>query len=722
MPGHLSARTNANTVSRSNATWVITWILKPIKYLFSWLSDLFATLSPCRFSVFIVLMVSLLLTLVPQSQEALRGLAERNEIVWLSLLQWISFFVSALLVAFNAWYWARHMLNIRTADTAELTPRRELMRRYVPRILGTASLMFITLALWLAANAYHVGESTEASVAHHVLYKAIRVAATLTILFFIFVQNRRRLFGLARRPPMVMAVKDLDATTRWLLGGSAVLALTLFLVFWIVPLQWGAFLGVPSIVLLAAATWIPFGSFCVLIGLRYDIPALMLLFAAAIVFGLWNDNHQIYVISNAPSSGSSLPEPIARKNIDDVAHAWLQARQPELLAAKTAQHRYPVFIVAAAGGGIRAAYWTATLLAGLEDRFPGAFAHHIFGISGVSGGSVGSAAFVALLAEQQAGHIQYRQGNYPDCEGMLRPWACAVLSQDFLSPVMGSMLYTDLTQRFLPFAVPAFDRARTLEKSFEAAWRSQGLQGDRMSQPFAALWNDDTSNQLPLLFLNSTVVESGRRAIVSAVKIDDRHFSDALDAVDAIQKPMPLSTAAHLSARFTYLSPAGSVVNNGKTILHLVDGGYFENDGIATAKEIADAMWQAIVDQRLSDNVCIKVLVISNSQDYVANGKSVDGPSNRLMTELMSPINAVFNARDARARFGEAELQASGEAILFGLVQRAHKAQLPLGWMLSDVSQHEIDQQVAETISAGANTAKIDALLNGHGNGLGECN
>lgn len=694
-------------------SWFSRFVVGPLAYLRDWLADLFSILSPSRFSVLMVLIISVMLCCVPQCQEALRSLAERNEVGWLVIGQWTAFFVAAMLLAFNAWYWARQMLNLDSLTRMEMTTRRDQMRRHIPRALGTGALLMITVALWLSGTAYHIGESTEADAAYQSLNRAIWVSAILTIGFHLFVVFRRKVFGLDWTAP-VASLFDLSPVTRWLMLSSAVLAFLLFLCFWFVPLPVGAYLGAPSIVLLAAATWIPFGSACVFVGVRHRVPALTLLFCAAVVFGLWNDNHQVNVITDPKSFAAQLPPPAARRSIDDAAHAWLQARQSELLAARGAQHKYPVFVVAAAGGGIRAAYWTATLLAGLEDKFPARFSHHTFGISGVSGGSVGSAAFVALLAEQQAGRISYRMGNHPECDGMLRPWACAVLSQDFLSPVTGSMLYTDLTQRFLPWSVASFDRGRTLERSFEQAWRSQGLQGDRMSEAFAGLWSDDTGSQLPLLFLNSTTVESGRRAIVAPVKLGESNFHDAMDVVEEIAKPIPLSTAAHLSARFTYLSPAGTVVDDaGRAKVHLVDGGYFENDGLSTAGEIADAILRAAQDQQVGDAICLKVLVISNSQGYIADGKSYDGLPIRLLTELRSPIAAVFNARDARSRYAESVVRERSQAVLFGLQQRQRRAQLPLGWMLSDVAQHEIDQQVVDTILNGANTARLATLING---------
>src|SRR5690606_37338373 len=55
----------------------------------------------------------------------------------------------------------------------------------------------------------------------------------------------------------------------------------------------------------------------------------------------------------------------------------------------------PVFVVAAAGGGLRAAYWTALLLAEMDDRTCGQFGRHVLAASGVSGGSLGLALYAA---------------------------------------------------------------------------------------------------------------------------------------------------------------------------------------------------------------------------------------------------------------------------------------------------------------------------------------
>jgi hypothetical protein len=52
-----------------------------------------------------------------------------------------------------------------------------------------------------------------------------------------------------------------------------------------------------------------------------------------------------------------------------------------------------------------------------------------------------------------------------------------------------------------------------------------------------------------------------------------------------------LSTAATMSARFPVISPYGNLRDrDGDVVDRIVDGGYFENDGLATAADIADAL------------------------------------------------------------------------------------------------------------------------------------
>jgi hypothetical protein len=99
----------------------------------------------------------------------------------------------------------------------------------------------------------------------------------------------------------------------------------------------------------------------------------------------------------------------------------------------------------------------------------------------------------------------------------------------------------------------------------------------------------------PALILNTTVVETGERLVLSPFNIDRPDLKDirtvACKKKDNKEIDFPLSTAAILSARFTIVTPAGWFnrcdKQNGETLpsqkARLVDGGYFENSGISTA-------------------------------------------------------------------------------------------------------------------------------------------
>jgi len=675
--------------------------------IWCWFKDVAVTLKPCRFSALMVLLGATALILVPQCQEALRGLAERDEVRWLVTLQWSTFFTAAMVWAFSAWYWARQMLNLCFPSTPPSTPRRESFRKLIPRILGVGALLSVAVALWNSGRVYRGGALNHDAAVEIAIAEA--VAMGLTGLFFLFVWLRRKLFKIENLVDSKQArrFKELASITWWLLLGSALLAFTFFLMFWLAPLKFAPLIGAPAILLFAASTWIPLGSFVVYLGSRYEFPILSLVFVAAAVFSFWNDNHALRTLPGELST----PIPI-----DASANEWLRLRADEIKTAKAAGRRYPVFVVAAAGGGIRAAYWTASLLSAFEDQYRGKFASHTFAISGVSGGSLGAATFVALTAQNAIAPLHAcrdKPANH------IQPCADAVLSQDFLSPALASMLYPDLTQRFLPFGIQAFDRARVLEGSWEAAWDDQGMPADPFKQSLHDLWKTDHARKLPLLFLNSTVVESGQRAIVSPVAIEGfKGFDDALDVAALTNKPIPLSAAAHLSARFTYLSPAAATFDaQNKLRAHLVDGGYFENSGGTTAANVLAVLGDVAERMELRDSISLWVILIGNAPGYIADGEShLDEPQHFIM-EARAPIEAIFNARDARGRYAEANVAQyarpyGGDALVFGL--QPSDVPLPLGWMLSDSAQHEIDRQTDALLrepSKNKSMSKIDALL-----------
>jgi hypothetical protein len=99
----------------------------------------------------------------------------------------------------------------------------------------------------------------------------------------------------------------------------------------------------------------------------------------------------------------------------------------------------------------------------------------------------------------------------------------------------------------------------------------------------------------PLWIANGTDAQNGERILTVPFGSDDPQywpFSGALDALGLIGQDVPISTAANNTSRFPFLSPAGelSPVRGGSPRAYaaqLIDGGYFENEGLLTAWELA---------------------------------------------------------------------------------------------------------------------------------------
>jgi hypothetical protein len=662
-----------------------SWLWRNWSHLWGWIAAFGRVLKLARFSVFMVLLGAVVLLLVPQGQEAVRGLATPT-LQPADILRWVLFILAMIGWAVNAWYCARALTYIVFPGKAPPDEREQFFQRHVPRWLGTLAILVVALALWLAATPYRQPE--DAGVRSLLRVMAL-VCAVLGAGFCYLVHYRRQVL---RRwfPDMQSTPRpygnwgELPGATRFFIVLFLVLGLGFFLLFALFPLHIAPWLGGVTILLIAAGTWIPFGSILVYVSGMHRVPPLLsTAVVLAIVFSLWNDNHALRVLG--------FDESDARPTVESQAQAWLSQR---------GSGSYPVFFVAAEGGGIRAAYWSAAVLSALEDGNPG-LSEHIFAMSGVSGGALGTSTFAALLAEREAP----TPGGCLETGKMLLPCARSVLQHDFLSPALATMFYPDLIQRFLPFPIPAFDRARTLERAWERAWHDE-VGSERMAQSMDELWRREPARHVPSLVLNGTSVETGKPWLASNLKITSGEFTEAMDLRGQSAANLPLSTAAHISARFTYLSPAGLVENaKGADLGHVVDGGYFENSGTATLLDVVNAFMRTA--SKLPDGPRVKPYVIMISNDPAKRtsgcpGNDVEMQARRFLGEVTSPVVTLLNTRSARGTYAEAALLRAvnaydGRFIPVSLCPG--DAPLPLGWMLSRSASNEMDRQLAELIS-----------------------
>jgi hypothetical protein len=273
----------------------------------------------------------------------------------------------------------------------------------------------------------------------------------------------------------------------------------------------------------------------------------------------------------------------------------------------------PVFVVASVGGASRAAYWSGTVLARMEDEAQAhgrRFAANLFAISGVSGGSLGAAAFVADLAQFPAqpscaesverAHAVLASASRPAGPCRLERLA-AFLGEDFLSPVIGRMLFPDLFVRFTAPVLPSHwtalaDRSLGLEDAWAQDWQAHvGSPGRPVSwrRPITSLYAGDEDGRLPSLLLNTVRLEDGQRYVQSNLKFALPSVQDLLDPrLDT--RRLTLAQAVHNSARFPYVSPAAVLkATDGTRLGRLGDGGYHEPSGAATLADMLQVLQTA---------------------------------------------------------------------------------------------------------------------------------
>lgn len=445
-----------------------------------------------------------------------------------------------------------------------------------------------------------------------------------------------------------------------------------------------------------------------------------LLATVAVVFSLFDftNNHRVRRVPYVAQTAPTMPD------LSDTFRNWFQARTDQ----SKFSGRYPVYVVAAQGGGIYAAMHAAHFLSYMQARCPN-FAHHLFAISGVSGGSVGAAAFAAVMKDaEQRGAVKIPDTGCADRTGE-DPGISAVqiLDDDFWSPLQAMWLFPDLLQQFLPVGVEIFDRARALEHGLEASWQRSVTQNDlygprvqsktanTMAEPFMSLWPQGFGKSLftPALVLNTTEVDTGRRRLISPFTFegltDLRFFPVSCTSANAAHEgkieSVPLSTAAVLSARFPWITPTAwfykkkddetNSINDcapaEKSVTKVSDGGYFESSGVATALDLVHSLENAARGL----NVDIKLIILT-SGGFASD--TADG-----LNEALDPIRTMLNASEARgyievgraerADFARAAAQ-SGAVLKVKLEEYGYP--LPLGWSLSDLTRLLIQFQTGE--------------------------
>jgi hypothetical protein len=403
----------------------------------------------------------------------------------------------------------------------------------------------------------------------------------------------------------------------------------------------------------------------------------------------------------------------------------------------------PVVLVGAQGGGIRAAVWTALVMECIFGPGPVAGSGNIcaegdttpdpnrlaaavgqplpvFLASGASGGSVGLAAWSARRADL----VQ---------DGPSSPTPRTIeeaLDRDFVAPDVARLLFADLPHALLAWDFA--DRAEMLEGAWEEAWHDRyppdvdpSTRG--LGRGLRRTWDVTHAGgawATPVLAFNGISVEDDCRFLASAIDFTlPRQLpanpadveaaapstadqpndaacrgvaspADTTTAVDILPstnelidylcptEDVPLSTAAHISARFPYVSPTGRIHRRAcpspdglvpePAISYDADGGIFDNSGSGTAVDTWRALTPlAAATERATDTCVVPIfLQIDNSAGRATISSAADPRPN----ELTAPIGATMGQLTSREAYSR-----SGAAAAFERMTSAGGRQVDVG-------------------------------------------
>ncbi len=439
------------------------------------------------------------------------------------------------------------------------------------------------------------------------------------------------------------------------------LGISLFVGIGLHPREVTEGLGVVEVILLAVtAVALPLGATVILLqgGGAPDLlsrpmtpvlrtaPVMTLIVLTAVLVGLTGSDAGVHGLRALDTDA----DPTARPTLVERLDAFTDGPGCRVPLAGTAHTVRPVFVLAAEGGGIRAAAWTA-LGADAMRESGGACADALMS-SGASGGAVGLTVTSFAETDGRAFSAVERMST-PDGLGVA---VAGLLVRDPLRSVTG-IPYPTVGERGW------VDRGGLIEREWE-----QVVPG--LADPFLG----EVRDRVPgALVLNSTSVSTRCRAMLSQVVLDPdpdplacQSASSVPDGVDLLATvrvgctdrvpSMRASTVSLLASRFPYVTPSGVVTtgcrdgSDSPDAQQLVDGGYADNDGLGTVVDLS-SQWmpslrahnEDVLDGTTSAPLLVPVLL------YLDNGSGSDltasaaGATNEVLVPLLTKGAATAN-------------------------------------------------------------------------------
>ena len=682
-----------------------------------YVKDLGVALWPMRFGILAIVIIWIVWSesYTGQGSDVLAAYAHSNwygpkgqefflVLLIFSLVMWLAMYV-AVLLRFK-WYAA-------VAPTSEPALMQQYRTQYPAPTYTPGSLQAqneaarrVTWILWWRKNMPPVLGAAAPLITAFGLLAAIQGAWTTIPFWEALLLGIGLLIGFRMLMPTNLAASIGDSWSsispgwiKWPPVVALIVLIVMAVVCAIDPVSWGLRLGPLTVFFGAVALLMLIGTLLSILSSESSLPIFSAALVALVIWHRFAPDERIRYLENdgVAFDLKERPQPVAA--FED----W--ARKQEAAGAGPV----PAVFVSTAGGGSRAAYWTASILGALEDRTNGEFSKHLIAISGVSGGSLGAAIYRSLLAAGMPPGIYRETGEDAAARDFLGPVLATLATHDIVPPLSGR----DEARESEKETVFHGDRAVAIEQAWERAWadavsnRPCGVAIEQCQNlfrgSFLKLFYAPSAKPekygwemtLPALLLNGTAVETGARVVTSSLKLECNWFGkkepctskmrDVSDVLAHLADNTPaqqgkldvrVSTAVSNSARFPLVMPAATAniaqvapsdasasaqsenAQSEKTTeqritlpARIVDGGYFENFGATTLHELLQEL-----DKNLANKRFMPIVIQISSDPELSTefdpglGRPMVGKTaiGHFLAQLRVPIQAFANTREAQ--------------------------------------------------------------------------
>lgn len=387
---------------------------------------------------------------------------------------------------------------------------------------------------------------------------------------------------------------------------------------------------------------------------------------AAFIFFRPSQAHYVYLVPRSEE------QPMLE--LDTFISHWVERQE-----AVSADSMFTVYLVAGEGGGSRAGFWTTRMLTLLDSVSNQEFSNKLLALSTVSGSSAGASAWLKWIKVREDEAIPLRPAQEDSINHFL---ARLVFSNNFVTGGIIDLLTRDLVQSANGFTWRRRNNRnlRLQEEEnlgFMQALRRRPLRVGETYRPLpprteelelggdigtipnyhflplSSLYyrpDGGIDTRMPLIFFNTTHMQTGRRGVAAPVRLDTTRFFHAMDVVAEVEaqtgKTLALGTANNLSELFPVFSAFSYLDGVG----NFMDGGSYENKGLTTILEVRETLREKLA-VRGYDAVRIVVLALENGNALSeADRRKWQEPVHQLPAMISQAATQPFEAHTAAAR------------------------------------------------------------------------